>query len=164
MEKRQITALFKREDKKQAPNYRPVSMTSVVSKIFEKLIRSRIVDHMNSKNLFSDKQFVFIGGRSTSLQLLTVLDKWIKILDNGGTIHAIYMDFMKVFDKVPHRRLTAKLRAYGISERMCKWVENFLYDRKQRVQVKGEFSEWSDVSSGIPVDSVLGPCVVRDLY
>ena len=117
--------MFKKVDKKQASNYRPVSLTSVVSKIFKKLIRSRIVDHMNSNNLLSDKQFGFIGGRSTSLQLLTVLDKWTKILDEGGTIHAIYMDFMKAFDKAPHRRLIAKLRAYGISEKMCKWIENF---------------------------------------
>ena len=65
----------------------------------------------NSNNLFSDKQFGFIGGRSTSLQLLTVLDKWTKILDKGGTIHAIYMDFMKAFDKVPYRRLIAKPHA-----------------------------------------------------
>ena len=78
-----------------------------MSKIFEKLIRARIVDHMKSNNLFSNKQFGFIGGRSTSLQLLTqtVLDNWTKILDNKGTIHAVYMDFMKAFDKVPHRRL-----------------------------------------------------------
>lgn len=94
--KGQITALFKKGDKKEPANYRPVSLTSVVCKIFEKLIRQRIIDHMNRNNLFSSKQFGFIGGRSTSLQLLTVLDKWTEILDNGGTIHAIYMDFRKL--------------------------------------------------------------------
>ena len=152
--KGQITALFKKGDKKEPANYRPVSLTSVVCKIFEKLIRQRIIDHMNRNNLFSSKQFGFIGGRSTSLQLLTVLDKWTEILDNGGTIHAIYMDFMKAFDKVPHKRLIKKLQAYGISQKMCTWIENFLYNRKQRVQVNGCFSNWAEVTSGIPQGSV----------
>ena len=77
--------------------------------MFEKLIGQRIVDHMNRNNVFSNKQFVFIWVHSTCLQLLTVLDIWTEILDNGGTIHTIDMDFMKAFDKVPHKRL---IRSY----------------------------------------------------
>ena len=73
----QITALFKKGDKKLASNYRPVSLTSVICKTMEKLIRKRIVDHMNKNDLFSDRQFGFIGGRSTNLQLLKVMDHWI---------------------------------------------------------------------------------------
>ncbi|CAG2186217.1 Uncharacterized protein YMR196W [Mytilus edulis] len=70
----------------------------------EKLIRKRIVDHMNKYGLFSDRQFGFIGGRSTGLQLLKVLDHWTEILDNGGSIDAIYTDFMKAFDKMSTKR------------------------------------------------------------
>ncbi|CAG2210624.1 unnamed protein product [Mytilus edulis] len=111
----QITALFKKGDKKLASNYRPVNLTSIICKIMEKLIRKRIVDHMNKYGLFGDRQFGFIGGRSTGLQLLKVLDHWTEILDNGGSIDAIYTDFMKAFDKVPHKRLINKLKSYGIS-------------------------------------------------
>ncbi len=60
---------------------------------------------MNSNDLFSDKQFGFIGARSTNLQLLRVMDHWTSILDEGGEIATIYTDFMKAFDKVPHKRL-----------------------------------------------------------
>ncbi|VDI22679.1 Hypothetical predicted protein [Mytilus galloprovincialis] len=96
----QITALFKKGDKKLASNYRPVSLTSIICKLMEKLIRKKIVDHMNRYNLFSDRQFGFIGGRSTSLQLLKVLDHWTSILDSGGVV--------EVWNSLPDIVVTAK--------------------------------------------------------
>ena len=77
----------------------------------ESLIRDQIMDHMKRNALFSDKQYRFIGGRSTALQLIKVMDEWTKILDEGGSIDIIYMDFMKAFDMVPHRRLLKNWRA-----------------------------------------------------
>jgi hypothetical protein len=71
----------------------------------EKLVRETIVKHMSTNKLFSNKQFGFISGRSTTLQLLKVMDEWTKMLDKGGKIDSVFMDFMKAFDKVPHRRL-----------------------------------------------------------
>ena len=112
---------------------------------------------MKKNKLFSKKQFGFITGRSTTIQLLTVLEDWTNILDDRGTVNNIYMDFLKAFDKVPHQRLLLKLRNYGITGNVWKWVEKFLVGRKQRVTVQGEFSEWSDVKSGIPQGTVLGP-------
>ena len=80
----------------------------------ESIIREQIVDHMKIHQLFSNKQYGFISGRSTVLQLLKVMDIWTEILDKGGCIDVAYCDFMKAFDKVPHERLLHKLKMYGI--------------------------------------------------
>ena len=93
-----------------AENYRPVNQTWVICKTMEKIIRNYIVDHMKINRLFSNKQYGFISGRSTSLQLLTVLDKWTAALDKGQAVDCIYMDFQKAFDKVPHNRLLSKIK------------------------------------------------------
>ena len=79
-----------------------------------------------------------------------------KILDEGGCIDVIYCDFMKAFDKVPHRRLLKNLESYGISGNILEWVTSFLSNRKQRVRVNTDHSKWVDVISGIPQGSVLG--------
>jgi hypothetical protein len=64
------------------------------------------------------------------------MEEWTEILDNGGTLDSIYIDFMKVLDKVPHKRMLRKLRSYGLSEQIIKCVEDFLRDRSQKVSVK----------------------------
>ena len=114
-----ISAIHKKGSKHRAGNYRPVSLTSIVCKILESIIRDAIVEYMKENLLFSDKQFGFIGGRSTSLQLLKVLDRWTEILDRGGCVDVIYCDFMKAFDTVPHGRLTQVLEYYNFDVYMC---------------------------------------------
>ena len=84
---------------------------------------------MKRNNLFSKKQYGFISGRSTSLQLLAVLDKWTEAIDMEHTIDCIYMDYAKAFDTVPHRRLIYKLSKYGINNKTVSWIQNFLSNR-----------------------------------
>ena len=97
------TAIFKKGEKKKPNNYRPVSLTSIPCKVMESIIRDQIMKHMKRNNLFSNKQFGFLDGRSTVLQLLIVLDKWTRTIDEGESIDCIYCDFKKAFDKVPHK-------------------------------------------------------------
>ena len=84
------------------------------------------------------------------------MDEWTKILDKGGKIDSVYMDFMKAFDKVPHRRLLHKMHRNKISENVIKWVESFLSNRLQKVIVNGAESKCHHVTSRIPQGSVLG--------
>ena len=115
-----------------------------------------IVKHIRDNKVFSPIQYGFIDRRSTTLQLLYVIDEWTEIINSAGTIDTVYMDFMKAFDKVPHVRLLQTLESYGTGD-LLKRISNFLTGHKLRVRVGSATSEWSAVISGICQGSVLGP-------
>ena len=123
----------------------------------ESIIRNHIVRYMKQNKLFSERQYGFISGRSTSLQLLTVLEEWTKALDMGYTVDCIYMDYKKAFDTVPHRRLLGKLNSYGFTEQLLGWMTSFLTGRVQKASINNNHSKWKQVESGITQGSVLGP-------
>ena len=153
----EVTAIFKKGNKSEAGNYRPVSLTSIVCKILESFITDQIRNHMESKNLFTQCQHGFRQHRSCVTQLLEVLNDFTQLIENKDSIDVIYLDFSKAFDTVPHKRLINKLHAYGINGNLVQWIEDFLTDRKQRVRVNTSFSEYTPVVSGIPQGSILGP-------
>ena len=130
-----ITATFKKGNKSDPVNYRPVSLTSIICKLMETMVREDVMKHMKSYKLFSQKQFGFLSGRSTVLQLIKVIDNWMCTLDEGGAVDVIYCDFMKAFDKMPHGRLLEKIRSYNVGEKCLMWMEAFLRNQKQCVIV-----------------------------
>ena len=132
-------------------------MTSILCKTMEGIVKKRVLQHLIDNNLICKEQHGFTPGRSCCTQLLDTLDYWTKTLDEGGNIDAIYTDFKKAFDSVPHRRLMLKLRALGIDGKVHAWIQDFLTNRTQVVTVNGETSDEGLVTSGIPQGSVLGP-------
>jgi len=152
-----VTCIFKKGIRSEPGNYRPISLTSIVCKLLEKLIRESILNHLTRHNLLSDNQYGFRGHRNTILQLLTVLEDWTSAIDSDGQVDTVYLDFAKAFDTVPHKRLLCKLKAYGISGQLLSWIEDFLSNRKQRVNINGNSSGYCDVVSGVPQGSILGP-------
>ena len=110
--------------------------------------------------LLSDSRFGFRKNRSTILQLLTVMEEWTIALDNNKQVDTVYLDFRKAFDSMPHNRLIKKLEYYGIKSTLLQWFKNFHNGRQQRVVINGKTSNWTDLISGIPQESILGPVLI----
>jgi len=152
-----VIPIHKKGSRRLVDNYRPITLTSIVGKLLESIVKDHILDSFIRNNLLSSYQHGFMPGKSCVTQLLYVMELWTESLDQGNPIDVIYFDFRKAFDSVPHARLLLKLQTYGIRGNLLKWIRHFLMDRKQRVIVHNEQSEWCDVISGVPQGSVLGP-------
>ena len=156
-----IVPIFKGGDPQKPLNYRPVSLTSVVAKICERVIKNKWAKFLEDNGLLSDCQFGFRKGRSCTTNLLCYYSRIVDIIqEREGWADGIYLDLMKAFDKVPHKRLLWKLeRMGGIGGKLLEWMEDFLVGREMRTVIRDQPSEWGKVTSGVPQGSVLAPAM-----
>jgi hypothetical protein len=152
-----VSPIFKKGEKYDPANYRPVSLTAVTSKCLEHIVAKSIMSHVEDRGLLTDSQHGFRPRRSCETQILNLTQELIKSMSEGQQYDVNVMDFSKAFDRVPHHRLLCKVEFYGIQEPTLSWLRSFLKHRSQRVLVDGEASEHCDVISGVPQGTVLGP-------
>ena len=152
-----IVPIHKSGSRNTVGNYRPISILSTYSKIFEKVVYSQLIKYLELKNILYSKQYGFRSNKSTTQAILNLLTKIYTTLDNGDLYFSLFLDFQKAFDCVSHEILLAKLYHYGIRGIPHQWFTSYLTDRKQCVAVNGGLSEPRDVLCGVPQGSNLGP-------
>ena len=144
-------------ERSTAKNYCPVSLLSVVSKVFEKLLNNRLVYHLEKCGLFSDFQYGFRSSRSTADLLTVVSDRIAGAFNRSGATRAVALDISKAFDRVWHAGLLHKLKSYGITGQVFGLISSFLSNRQLWVVLDGKSSQEYSVNAGVPQGSILGP-------
>ena len=152
-----VIPIFKSGDKQQLVNYRPISILSCFSKIFERIMFNKIQSFLCKHNILSDSQFGFRPGRSTELALIDVINKLSKSHDNNRISLAVFLDLSKAFDTINHDILLDKLHVYGFRGTTYSWIKSYLTSRKQFTTFRNVDSDVRAITCGVPQGSVLGP-------
>lgn len=147
----------KKGDKSMPSNYRPIALTSLLSKTMESIIVDKLFDHLEKYNLLSDHQYGFRKARSTGDLLAYVCHAWSSAIEAFGESRIISLDISKAFDRVWHKALLAKLPSFGVTPCLLNWIENFLSNRSIAVRIDGHLSSNHSINAGVPQGSVLSP-------
>ena len=149
--------IYKKDDAEIYSNYRPVSVLPSFSKILERLIFNRCVDHLDKHDILNEKQFGFRKNHSTYMAIIELIDKINNAVEKRETTLALYLDLSKAFDTIDHNILLYKLEHYGFRGIVLNWFRSYLSNRTQYVYYNNCKSEKLDVTCGVPQGSILGP-------
>lgn len=152
-----VVPVFKKGQPGDPGNYRPISLTCIACKLMECGIKDTLMLFMINCGILNASQHGFMMNKSTTTQLLECNFDWNVAIKNKHNVDVVYLDFAKAFDSVVHSKLVAKLRSYGVSEMILRWIDAFLSNRFQYVCIDSCVSGLCSVISGVPQGSVLGP-------
>ena len=148
---------FKKGEKSDKSNYRPISVLSLLSKIIEKHVAQQLKSYLNMYDLLYERQSGFRSGHSCETALTAIIDDWISAIDKNEIVGTLLLDLSKAFDLVNHKILLEKLSHYQFSAEDLQWVVSYFDKRSQQVSISGKLSSPRLISSGVPQGSVLGP-------
>ena len=152
-----VIPLFKSGSRSEVGNYRPISILSPFSKIFERIVFNQLLTYLDKFKIFTNSQFGFRTKRSTAQAIIDNVHHIQNNIDRGNIAVSIFLDFQKAFDCVNHSILLSKLSVYGIRGLPQQWFRSFLADRKQFTLANGINSSIRTVNCGVPQGSILSP-------
>lgn len=152
-----VSVLYKKGDRNDLGNYRPVSILPIFSKPFEKILHSRLSKFITKHNLLIPNQFAFCKNKSTELALLEQKEYILTQFESKNIVIGVFIDYSKAFDLINHDLLLMKLECYGIRGHAALLIKSYLSSRQQVVSIGNAFSNVRPLVSGVPQGSILGP-------
>jgi len=136
-----VTPVFKKGKSSLVQNYRPISLTSVVCKIFESLIKLDLVNFLAANDLITSDQHGFMAKRSTCTNIMETLNDWTLTMKDGYYTRVAYIDFARAFDSVCHSKLIYKLSCLGVGGSLLAVLTSYLDNRTQQVKIQNTLSK-----------------------
>lgn len=160
-----VLPLYKKGSRVEAKNYRPISLLPTIGKIFEKVIKSRLIKHFQEKNILNKRQVGYESNIGTNEAIEALIEDVTTNLNEKRKVAGLFLDLSSAFDMADHQILTNKLHHYGIKGKILKLLESYLNNRYQYIEIKSVVnnkeisfkSRLNKILRGVPQGSILGP-------